>query len=188
MNYAMHSDVELLSLIIGLKEAQRLYAGKLTPLFWSPHGGGRALAKLGAARELVKRSLAEELQRVCVLTTPYATRDYIRTLVAGLEYECFVALFLDNRNRLIASEELSRGTIDGASIYPREIVKRALAHNAAAVIFAHNHPSGSAEPSAADRDITARLKSALGTIDIRILDHVVIGGPDAVSLAERGWI
>jgi DNA repair protein RadC len=107
---------------------------------------------------------------------------------AGKEHECFVVLFLDSQHRLIVVEELFRGTIDGAAVYPREVVKAALRHNAAALVLSHNHPSGVAEPSAADRALTERLRSALAVVDVRTLDHVVVGGTAAVSFAERGWM
>jgi DNA repair protein RadC len=116
------------------------------------------------------------------------TRNYLRLQFRGLEHEVFAVLYLDNQNRVLAFEELFRGTIDGASVYPREVVKAALKHNAAAMIFAHNHPSGVAEPSQADVNITRRLKNALALIDIRTLDHFVVGDKEVVSLAERGLV
>lgn len=132
------------------------------------------------------RILADRLVRGDLLESPSATRRYLALRFANLEHEVFCCLFLDNRHRLIACDELFRGTIDGASVHPREVVKRALAHNAAAVILAHNHPSGMAEPSQADELITLRLKDALGLVDIRVLDHLVVAGSTVVSLAERG--
>ena len=122
------------------------------------------------------------------ISSPADTRAYLRLRFAGLEHEVFAILFLDNRHRVIEYEELFRGTIDGASVHPREVVKAALAHNAAAVILAHNHPSGVAEPSQADLHLTRRLREALGLVDIRVLDHLVIGDGETVSFAERGLL
>ena len=132
------------------------------------------------------RIVAERSMRGDVLESPAATRRYLALRFSGLEHEVFCCLFLDNRHRLIVCDELFRGTIDGASVHPREVVKRALAHNAAAVILAHNHPSGVAEPSHADELITARLKESLAVVDIRVLDHLIVAGAKVVSLAERG--
>jgi len=120
------------------------------------------------------------------MSSPQIARDFLTVRLSALEHEVFAALFLDARHRLIEYRELFRGTIDGASVYPREVVKEALNANAAAVIFAHNHPSGIAEPSEADRSITVKLSKALALVDIRVLDHLVVGGDDVVSLAERG--
>jgi DNA repair protein RadC len=157
--------------------------------FCSGTGLGEAkYAQLQATLEIARRHLMETLKRGDALTNPKATRTYLAARLRGYTYEVFGALFLDNRHRVIAFEELFRGTIDGTSVHPREVVKRALAHNAAAVIFAHNHPSGVAEPSQADEMLTRRLKDALGLIDMRVLDHIVIGDGDAVSLAERGLL
>ena len=122
-----------------------------------------------------------------VLTSPNETREYLQIRLKGYEHEVFACLFLDNRHRVISFVEMFRGTIDGASVYPREVVKEALKHNAAAVIFAHNHPSGVAEPSRADQAITQKLKDALALVDVRVLDHFVIGD-SVVSFAERGLI
>ena len=121
------------------------------------------------------------------LTSPEASKEYVKLQLATYEHEVFACLWMDNRNRVITFEELFRGTIDGASVYPREVVKAALSHNAAAVIFAHNHPSGVAEPSRADEQITQRLKKALELIDVRVLDHLIVG-EDVVSFAERGLL
>ena len=120
--------------------------------------------------------------------TPAAAGTYLRLRLAGHEREVFGAMFLDMRHRLVAFEELFMGTIDGAEVHPREVVRRALAHNAAAVIVGHNHPSGNPEPSAADRAVTAQLKQALALVDVRLLDHFVVGEGQPVSLAARGWI
>lgn len=130
--------------------------------------------------------LSRRLAAGPALLNQQSTRDYLAMRFAGLEYEVFVCLFLDNRHRVIACEELFRGTIDGANVHLREVVKRALMHNAAAVIFSHNHPSGVAGPSQADQLITRRLKDALSIVEIRVLDHLVVGGPEVCSFAERG--
>lgn len=134
------------------------------------------------------RYLEQDLKQRQPLTAPQAVKDFLKLLFMNLEHEVFVLLYVDSQNRLIGHETLFRGTLDGASVYPREVVKAALRHNAAAVFFAHNHPSGVAEPSAADRVLTERLKSALALIDIRVLDHFVCGGNTAISFAERGWV
>jgi len=130
--------------------------------------------------------LDAHLKREGVISSPDMTKSYFVAKMSQYEREVFSCIFLDNRHQIIAYEELFFGTIDGASVYPREVVKRCLYHNAAAVIFAHNHPSGVPEPSHADEHITLRLKEALSLVDIRVLDHIIIGGSDTVSLAERG--
>ena len=121
------------------------------------------------------------------MTSPGSSKDYVKLHLARYEHEVFACLWLDNRNRVIRFNKLFRGTIDGASVYPREVVKAALKHNAAAVIFAHNHPSGVAEPSQADEQITKLLKDALALIDVRVLDHLVVG-EEVISFAERGLL
>jgi DNA repair protein RadC len=145
-------------------------------------------AQLAAGVELARRAARESLSRGETLTSPDAVRDYLRLTLAALEHEVFVGLFLDSQHRLIAAEELFRGTLAQTSVYPREIVKSALRCNAAAVIFAHNHPSGLAEPSRADELLTQSLKSALALIDVRTLDHFVVAGGEVVSFAERGLL
>lgn len=132
--------------------------------------------------------LAKRMRRSDPMTSPDITRSFLTLHFAGHEEESFVVLYLDNQNRLIAAETLFLGTIDGASVYPRVVVKAALHHNAAAVVFAHNHPSGQASPSEADRRLTERLKAALQTVDVRVLDHFVIGGVESYSFAEHGLI
>ena len=122
-----------------------------------------------------------------LLTSPQASKDFVKLQLATYEHEVFACLFMDNRNRVIAFDELFMGTIDGASVYPREVVKACLSHNAAAVIFAHNHPSGVADPSDADVNITKRLVKALALVDIRVLDHLIVGD-EVVSFAERGLL
>jgi DNA repair protein RadC len=134
------------------------------------------------------RIVSQRLIRGNALTNPRTTREYVAIRFAGLEHEVFCCLYLDNRNRVIACEELFRGTIDGANVHPREVVKQALIHNAAAVILTHNHPSGIAEPSQADQLITHRLKQALALVDIRVLDHLIVGSAVVESMAERGQL
>ncbi len=154
-------------------------------------GKGLGLAKfaqLQAVLEMSRRYLEAEMRRADVLTSPEATRAYLKSRLYGYPHEVFACLFLDNRHRVIRYEELFRGTIDGASVHPREVVRHALLSNAAAVIFAHNHPSGVAEPSQADLHITQRLKEALALVDIRVLDHLIVGDGQGTSLAERGLL
>jgi len=199
------SDAELLALFIGsgrrgmtavdLGRELLLSAGNLKSLLdqmpaelAQRRGLGMARAcTLHAALELGRRYLACELQRE-TLANPTACANFLRTRIGAYPYEVFACLFLDQRHRVLAFEELFRGSIDGASVHPREVVRRCLAHNAAAVILAHNHPSGVAEPSQADRDITAELKRALALIDVRVLDHFIIGSGAPTSLASRGWL
>jgi DNA repair protein RadC len=157
--------------------------------FCATRGLGNAkYAQLQAVLELARRHLAENLKRGDALKNPAETRRYLTARLRDYPYEVFACLFLDTHHRVISYEELFQGTIDGASVHPREVLRRALQHNAAAVILAHNHPSGVAEPSDADRRITTRLKDALALVDIRVLDHIVIGDQLATSFAERGWI
>ena len=132
--------------------------------------------------------MLEDMRQQPVLANPQTVREYLAVHYAGQEREVFGCLFLDNRHRLIAVEEMFLGTVDGASVHPREVVKRALKLNAAAVILAHNHPIGVAEPSQADELITARLRDALALVDIRVLDHLVVGGTTVTSFVERGLI
>lgn len=150
--------------------------------------GPAKYAQLQAALELARRHIGEALERGEPINNPSDTKTYLKSRLRDYAHEVFACLFLDTRHRLIRYEELFRGTIDGASVYPREVVRRALEHNAAAVVFAHNHPSGIAEPSDADRRITRRLQDALGLVDIRVLDHLVVGDRATVSFAERGWL
>ena len=156
--------------------------------FCRHRGLGRAkYALLQAVLEMARRHHFENLRRGDALCSPDDTRRYLSAELCHYPHEVFACLFLDNRNRVLAFEKLFFGTIDGASVYPREVVRRVIDQNAAAVIFAHNHPSGVAEPSAADRQITRRLKEALALIDVRVLDHLVIGD-EVVSFAERGLL
>ncbi|WP_045856084.1 RadC family protein [Teredinibacter purpureus] len=150
--------------------------------------GTAKFAQLQAVLEMSRRHISEQLQRDIQFSSSRAVKDYLQLQLREKTSEVFAALFLDSQHRLIAFEELFQGTIDGAAVYPREVVKRALSHNAAAVIFAHNHPSGIAEPSNADHNITRRLKDALSLLDIRTLDHLVVGDADVVSFADNGWL
>lgn len=155
--------------------------------FCSVKGLGDAkFAQVQAAMEMARRVMDEPLRQGDPLRSPEDTRNYLRSRLGTYPHEVFAGLFLDNRHRVIQYQELFRGTIDGAAVYPREVVRQALELNAAAVIFAHNHPSGVAEPSQSDVSLTRRLKDALGLVDIRVLDHMVVGHGEVVSLAERG--
>ncbi len=155
--------------------------------FCNTRGLGPAkYAQLAAVLEMAKRYQFNKAENGAFLESPDAVKSLVALEMRELEHEVFACLFLDNRHRLITYEALFRGTIDSASVYPREVVKAALACNAAAVVLAHNHPSGVAEPSRADIDITARLKKALNLIDVRVLDHIIVGGNYQVPLAERG--
>lgn len=151
--------------------------------------GPAKAAQLVATLELARRGLAEEMRLRPALSTPDAVRDWLRLALAPLQHEVFFALWLDAQNRLIAEEELFRGTLTQTSVYPREVVKRALARNAAAVILAHNHPSGVAEASAADELLTRSLKQALALVDVRLIDHFIVAGmAPPLSFAERGLL
>ena len=193
------SDASLLAALIGdTRAAARLLEG---------HGGLRRLAHaevasicavsgIGPARaaairsipEIARRYIEESLPAGEAIRSPADTEIYLLGRLRHLDHELFCCLYLDNRHRVLAFNEMFRGTIDGTSVYPREVVKEALRINAAAVILAHNHPSGVAEPSQADERITRRLKSALELVDIRLLDHLIIGGGEATSLAARGLL
>jgi len=154
----------------------------------TPGLGSAKLAQLQAAMELARRALKEDISSRDALSSPRAVRDYLRLALAGREQEVFVVLLLDAQHRVTASEELFRGTLTQTSVYPREVVKCALKHNAAAVIFAHNHPSGVAEPSHADEILTRSLKAALALVDIQVLDHFIVAGSRTMSFAERGLL
>jgi DNA repair protein RadC len=170
--------------------------GSFTALFAAGRGEVCAVPGLGAAKfaqlqavlEMARRALREQVCRGNALNSPQAVRDYLRLKLQGLPHEVFIGVFLDAQNRVLAIEELNRGTLTQTSVYPREVVKRALAHNAAALIFAHNHPSGVAEPSRADEMLTAALKQTLALVDVKVLDHFVVGGDSAISFAARGLI
>ena len=199
------SNVELLTVILGKrKTAETLLekaGGSLNALFAMPHEsagmycaqGSRshavdALVKLQAVRELAARAIAEDLSGRDCLSSPRAVRDVLKLRLAGLPHEVFVCLHLDAQHRVISIEELFRGTLTQTSVYPREVVKAALRANAAAVIFAHNHPSGVAEPSHADEILTRSLKSALALVDVQVLDHFIVAGTRTMSFAERGLL
>src|SRR5689334_11553453 len=154
----------------------------------TPGLGSAKLAQLKAALELARRALREDLSSRDALSSPGAVRDYLRLALAGREQEVFAVLLLDAQHRVISCQELFHGTLTQTSVYPREVVKCALKHNAAAVIFAHNHPSGVAEPSHADEILTRSLKSALALVDIQVLDHFIVAGTRTMSFAERGLI
>jgi DNA repair protein RadC len=150
--------------------------------------GAAKAAQLGAAIELARRSLHEELKGSAALTSPGAVRDYLRLTLGSREHEVFVCIWLDAQHRVLEFQELFRGTLTQTSVYPREVVKSALAANAAAVIFSHNHPSGVAQPSQADELLTRNLKDALALVDVKVLDHFIVAGSQAISFAERGLL
>ncbi len=184
------SAVDLARTLIGhFGSLNRLFAASLAEFSAIPGMGPAKYAQLQAVLEMSRRALAEAMKQDSLLNTPDTVRDYLRLHLAGLRHEVFFALWLDAQNRLIAAEELFRGTLTQASVYPREVVKKALAHNAAAVVLAHNHPSGIAEPSAADSQLTRELKQALALIDVRVLDHFIVAGTASpLSFAERGLL
>jgi len=200
------SDLELLTVLIGdRRKATKLFAKAKFSLFallhTQTHENGdlfcaeRASAyaddpviKLQAAVELAARSLTEQLTTRESLTSPAAVRDLLRLKLAGLPHEVFVCIQLDSQHRVIAIEELFRGTLTQTSVYPREVVKASLRANAAAVIFAHNHPSGVAQPSQADEHLTRNLKEALALVDVKVLDHFIVAGTQTLSFAERGLL
>lgn len=191
------SDTDLLGVLVGPRHAVELLkdaSGSLSQLLHEPmpvaYAQPRVASRLKAAAELVRRSLFEAMAHRDVLASPAAVRTYLRVLLAKRDHEVFVVLFLDVQNRVIASEEMFRGTLTQTSVYPREVVKRTLELNAAAVILAHNHPSGIAEPSRADECLTQTLKASLALIDARVLDHFIVAGNGntIVSFAERGLL
>ncbi|MBI3894348.1 MAG: DNA repair protein RadC [Acidobacteria bacterium] len=188
MDYATLSDQELITLLIGRQAAARLRERSLGQMLSEAEKDVRTYGKLLAAREIVRRALREDLNCQPGLSSPTAVRDYLRLHFIGKEHEAFVALFLDSQHHVIEIEELFRGTLSQTSVYPREVVKQALKHNAAAAVFAHNHPSGVAEPSSADELLTRTLKQSLALVDISVLDHFVVAGTKAISFAERGLI
>ena len=200
------SDAELVALLVRTGAAGRdaldlarelierfgglaaLCAAPVAAIAAVPGFGPARAATFVAASEIVRRSLTEQARERDALVSPQAVRDYLRLTLAARHCEVFVGLFLDSQNRVLAAEELFRGTLAQTSVYPREVVKAALAHNAAAMIFAHNHPSGVAEPSRADELLTQALKQALALVDIRTLDHFVVAGGQITSFAERGLL
>lgn len=183
------SAVDLACDMLGHFGSLRALFGASVEQFSILHGLGPAkFAQLQAVMELAKRALSEELRCGIRLSSPAAVRHYLQLLLAAKKHESFVVLFIDVKNRLIATEELFRGTLTHASVYPREVVKAALRHNAASVLLAHNHPSGSVEPSAADIALTRTLKQALSLVDVNVLDHFIIAGHQQYSFAEHGQI
>ncbi len=200
------SDAELLAIFlrtgvngksaVDLGRALLSGCGSLSALFSASEedvcclpGMGRAkYAQLQAVMEMARRALKEKISHGSALSSPSAVREYLRLKLQALPHEVFVALFLDAQNRVIEIEELFRGTLTQTSVYPREVVKRALHYNAGAVILAHNHPSGVAEPSHADETLTQALKQALALVDVRVLDHFIVAGAGVLSFAERGLI
>lgn len=170
--------------------------GSLTRMFAATEGEFCALHGMGVAKfvqlqavlEMSRRALREEMECGDALNSPAAVRDYLRLLLSGRGQEVFLVLFLDAQHRVVAVEELFHGTLTQTSVYPREVVKRALHHNAAATIFAHNHPSGVSEPSQSDQLLTDALKQALGLVDVRVLDHFIVAGNACLSFAERGLL
>ena len=200
------SDVELLAVVLrtgrpgasALEVARDLLerAGNLAGVMGLDRGdleaepglGPGKVAQLQAARELARRSAEQTLRGGDVMTSPERTRVFLQYHLGGREREVFCCLFLDSQHRLLCCEDLFLGTLDGAAVYPREVAVCALRYRAAAVIFAHNHPSGVAEPSAADRRITERLSAALGLLDIRVLDHIIVGRGRTFSFAEQGLV
>ncbi len=170
--------------------------GSLTNLFTAdqrvfcslPGIGTAKYTQLQAVLEMARRALGDELKNGDIMNSPELVRNYLRLTLQGKEHEIFLGIFLDTKNRTIATEELFNGTLTQTSVYPREVIKRALYHNAAAVIFAHNHPSGVAEPSQADKVLTATLKQTLALIDVNVLDHFIVGNGTTLSFAENGLI
>ena len=170
-------------------DALAAHGGSLRRLLHEPVAEYRTSQHtLQTAQEIVRRALIEEMRERVVLTSPSAVREYLLSHYSGFQEERFLAVWLDNQNRAICIEELFRGTISATAVYPREVVRHALAHNAAGVIFAHNHPSGLSEPSVADVTLTKALKNALELIDVSVLDHFVVGEGMVMSFAERGML
>lgn len=167
----------------------RLAEASLKEISAVPGMGPAKAVQLKAAIELARRAIGSQFRERDLLSAPAAVRDWLKLKLSGLGYEVFGALWLDSQNRLIAWEELFRGTLAQTSVYPREVVKQALAHNAAAVLLCHNHPSGLAEPSQADQLLTQKLKEALALVDVRVLDHFIVAGNQTpLSFAERGLL
>ena len=188
-HYRTMSTSALLSSLIGKEATTKRYQGELRPLFEAnSETAFTDLTPLLLARELLVRWMAEEMTMKDTLQSPKDVKQFLVTVFAGQGYESFVTMYLDAQHRLICAEESFRGTLTHTAVYPREIAKAALTHNAASVLFAHNHPSGLPEPSRADELLTASLKQVLNLVDVRVLDHLVIGGNSAVSFVERGLL
>lgn len=166
----------------------RVAAASLDEIRATPGFGLAKYAQLQAGLELARRAIAEPLRQTQALQSPTAVRDYLQLVLRERPYEAFVVIYLDAQHRVIASEELFRGTLAQTSVYPREVARAAIERNAGAVIVAHNHPSGIAEPSPADQALTRALREALGLLDIALLDHFIVAGPACVSFAERGLL
>lgn len=165
-----------------------IFAANLEALSQVNGIGDSKYAQLQAIFEMTCRALNEQMQAKDVLSSPREVRDYLCLKLGGLNREVFLVLFLDAQNRIITDEEMFTGTLTQTSVYPREIVKRVLQHNAASVIFAHNHPSGVAEPSTADELLTSELKKALALVDVRVLDHFIVAGNDTLSFSQKGLL
>jgi DNA repair protein RadC len=183
----MLKDRELVTLLVGEKTAAKLYRGSLLSLLFGDNDH-RPHPKLSAALEFSTRLLYEQTVRGPPITHPKEMGKYLSMHFIGKQHEVFVVVFLDTQHRVLAVEEMFRGTIDSAEVHPREVVRAALRRNAAACVFAHNHPSGNPEPSSGDRALTIRLKQALALVEVRVLDHLVVAERSVVSLAERGWV
>ncbi len=178
---------ELLSTPVYASGANPLHVSDAVAKSGVPGQAETVLAhRLEVARELLLRDLREQMRRGPVMTSPQVLRDWLRLYCAGMEHEVFLVIYLDAQHRLIEAEEMFRGTLTQTSVYPRELVKGALARNAAALALAHNHPSGETEPSRADELLTQTLKSALILVDVRIIDHFVVAGDQVLSFAECG--
>ncbi len=175
-------------LIAGFGGVAGLLAADLASLRKVCGLGTAKAAQLAAVLELARRALRDDLKSGSALTSPGAVRDYLRLVLGGRPHEVFVCIYLDAQHRVTATAELFRGTLTQTSVYPREVVKAALAANAAAVIFAHNHPSGVAQPSQADELLTRQLKEALALVEVKVLDHFIVAGNQALSFAERGLL
>ncbi len=199
MNIQHCSTPDLLSVLVGEAMAKKLSQVPLSVLFGMRTNRQEMVCEneaqyvpapiISAAKELFVRALEEDISiHSTSFNSPNVVKDYLRLVLGGRQQEVFMVLFLDAQHRLIASEEMFHGTLTQTSVYPREVVKRALIHNAAAVMLSHNHPSGMSEPSSSDRMLTDALKQALGLVDVRVLDHIVIGEQEALSFAERGLI
>lgn len=181
-----HGGQDALGLSYSLLERSGGLGALLRNAADAPGLGPARRAELGAVVELARRTLGQELEQGPVFDSPARVREYLQLEIAHREQEIFMVLFLDSQHQLIAAEEMFRGTLSQTSVYPREVVKRALARNAAAVVLAHNHPSGCAEPSTADAHLTQVLRQALALVDVRVLDHFVVTGHTVTSMAERG--
>ncbi len=184
------SAVDLARTLLGhFGSLNRLFAATASEFAAIPGMGSAKYAQLQAVLELARRALREEISAGDALSSPRAVRDWLRLTLAALPHEVFMVLLLDAQNRLVAAEELFRGTLTQTSVHPREVVKLALSHNAAGAILAHNHPSGVAEPSRADEALTQALKQALALVDVKLLDHFVVAGTaEPLSFAERGLL